>query len=263
MKETNIATKDSDIEVVFGSYNENRDPRPDAYGAAKYLYTDLTDIRKYYIRLGFHLEEFRRCNYYYDFGYLSLEDFCEKNLGLDKSAVSRCINVFKEFNASSDVMYKSGVKTVGCAMDLSEKWKDYSYTQLCEMLSLPKIARNDISPDMTVRQIREYKKKLKEKSSEKDTVASTQPHAQPEEKKLFDYKKYDSTSGIVRQNIVKNCDPVKKDVVFNVFDKNGKLVSGNLVCDLIYADGGYYFFRLCQEKGDDEGENYIKSAGGL
>ena len=241
MKTASLMTKDSDIDVVLGDFTFDGDPRAEAYGSLKYLYTDLTDIRKYYIRLGFHLQEFKMHEYYKDFGYLTLEEFCDVNLGLDKGAVSRCINVYLQFNASHDVKVGAGCKSIGCAMDLSERWDNYSYTQLCEMLPLSEEDRKKVTPDMTVRQIRELKKNLKNGSA---LVASTQL----EEKKYFDKKRYDETRGIVRQNVVRNCDALNENVVFYVFDKNGKLVGGNVWCELIYKDKNEYFFRLLQAK---------------
>lgn len=251
MKTAYLTTKDSDIEVVYGKHASKKRPREEAFGSLKYLYSDLTDIRNYYIRLGFHLVEFKNCEYYKDFGYLTLEEFCDVNLGMDKGAVSRCINVYRQFNASNDVTFHGSNKTVGCAMDLSERWKDYSYTQLCEMLPLSEEDRKKVKPDMTVRDIREFKKTLKIGNA---PVASTQPDEEPKEKKPFDKKKYDSTQGIVRQNVVRHCDALDT-VVFKVFDKNGKILDGNEWCDLIYKGGHEYYFRLRQERGT-EGENY-------
>lgn len=248
MKTTGLTTKDSDIEVVYGKHTSKQRPRDEAFGSLKYLYTDLTDIRKYYIRLGFHLVEFKNCEYYKDFGYLTFEEFCDVNLSMDKGAVSRCINVHRQFNASNDVTCHAGVKSVGCAMDLSDRWKDYSYTQLCEMLPLSEEDRKKVTPDMTVKDIREFKKNLKAGNA---SVASTQPDEKSKKKKLFDKKKYDSTQGIVRQNVVRHCDPLDT-VVFNVYDKNGKFLGGNVLCDLIYKDGYKYYFRLQQARDKEE-----------
>lgn len=237
MKDTDITAKESDIEVCFGEYRYPSvdTPREMAYASVKYLYTDLTDIRKYYIRLGFHLEEFFRCGYYRDFGFDSLEGFCEVNLGLDKGSVSRCINVYRTFNASNSVSFKNGVKIKGAAIELADEWKDYSYTQLCEMLPLSPEQRKEITPDMSVSQIREYKKGLRSQRS----VASTQL-------KPFNVKLYDNSQGIVKQNAVRNCIPIKYGVTLIVFDKDGKFVYGDNVCSLIYAKDGRYYFRLLQ-----------------
>ncbi len=356
MMTADIVTKESEIKekIIYGDLDmSDYDPRPEALGSVKYLCTDLTDIRRYYVRLGFHLEEFDRCGYYRDFGYDNLYDFCENNLGLDKSAVSRCINVYLEFNASAETKYIGNMKSSGCAMELADRWKNYSYTQLCEMLPLSDEDRKKILPDMTVKQIREFKKELKEKKSI-DPVASTQQECsdenvpddgeirdfcqkflgcltadekmnfkkymvekygktyvmagngdidyectprgirindsdeitwthfakrvkeleeqipgacfrtytadgisvastQPEKEKMpFDNKRYESTFGIVRQNTVKSCSPVRENVVVTVFDKDGKIAYGNIACDLIYAAGGDYYFRLWDSKKEGE-----------
>lgn len=240
MQTTDITCKESDLDVVLGDHTFGEDPREEALCSLKYLYSDLTDIRNYYIRLGFHLKEFRFCEYYKDFGFLTFEDFCDVNLGMDKGAVSRCINVYEQFNASNDIEYKAGIKTVGCSMYLSEKWKDYSYTQLCEMLPLSENERNNITPDMTVSQIRDYKKQLKQDRSAKDAVALTQP----DEKEPFNFVKYLLNQGIVRQNLVKNCSAISEDAVFYIFDENGKQLDGGSYCDLIYKDKDHFFFRL-------------------
>lgn len=232
MKTTDLTTSDNDINVILGGcpLPPNR-IRKEAYGSLKYLYTDLTDIRKYYIRLGFHLEEFYRCEYFRDFGYLCLEDFCDKNLGLDKSAVSRCINVYREFNAKDDQKSNCGFISKGCPMELSEKWQDYSYTQLCEMLPLSPEQRKKISPDMTIRQIRDYKRSLKNKpvastqqeDSERETVELTQ-QKQP---KIFNYEEYvRKNSGIIEQNYIKSCDPVDS-VAVDIFDNRGRKILCN------------------------------------
>lgn len=251
MKTASLMTKDSEISIIKGGVPLEREPREDAFHSVKYLYSDLTDIRRYYIRLGFHLSEFRLNEYYKDFGYLTLEEFCDVNLGMDKGSVSRCINVYEQFNASNDVTCSAGIKSVGCAMDLSERWEEYSYTQLCEMLPLSENDRKKITPDMTVKQIREYKKNLRESEKSMDDnnpVASTQPE---EKKKPFNKKLYDSYPVIVRQNAVRNCDAVNDNVVFNVFDKNGKFLGGNVVCELIYKSGNEYYFRMNQAYDDD------------
>lgn len=233
MKTTDLTTNDSDIEVYYGDIKYRDIPRKEAYGHVKYLYADLTDIRKYYIRLGFHLAEFERCSYYFDFGYPTLEDFCQSNLGLDKSAVSRCIGVYREFNAKDDLEFGCGVISKGCDMELSKKWQDYSYTQLCEMLPLSPEQREKISPDMTIKQIRDYKKSLKNKpvastqqeDPDDDPVVSSQP-------KRFNYDEYLKKKGIVQQNYIKSCDPFRNVGIY-IFDCDGRKVFTGYVGEIL------------------------------
>lgn len=88
-----ICTNDKDLNIKYGLINYWPE-RELARSSVRYILTDLNDIRMNYIRLGFHLHEFDRMKYYQDFGYCSLIEFCDVNLGIDKSAVSRCISVF-------------------------------------------------------------------------------------------------------------------------------------------------------------------------
>ena len=109
------------------------------------------------------------------------------------------------------------------------------------MLPLNQEQRKDIKPDMTIKEIREYKKSLKEKDTY-STVASTQPEFVP-----FDINKYQNTHiKEIREELVKNCSAVNDNVVFDVFDRDGNFLYGNVVCDLIYAKNGSYYFRLWQ-----------------
>ncbi len=247
MKTADITTKETDLEVSYGMFNIFEEPRDAAFTSLKYLYSDLTDIRKYYIRLGFHLEEFSRCEYYRDFGFLTLEEFCDKNLGLDKSAVSRCINVYRAFNASNTTTCLNGIKSTGSAIELDEKWKDYSYTQLCEMLPLTPDQRKDISPDMSVKQIREYKKRIKpskkpdpcydnlRKLADNISVASTQPE-------VFDHETYINKKGFIRNNYVRDLEGTP--IVLHTFDSNGKEIAAAIPGDFLGQHEGHYFIRL-------------------
>ncbi|MDE6852012.1 MAG: hypothetical protein K2J67_05925 [Lachnospiraceae bacterium] len=249
MNTCEIATNERDLKIVYGMFNLAEKPRELALASVKYLYSDLTDIRRYYIRLGFHLEEFSEMHGYEDFGYLTLEDFCQANLGLDKSAVSRCINVYREFNAGGIRTFGNGIETRGCSMELAEEWQDYSYTQLCEMLPLTPEERRKVTPDMTIKQIREFKKSLKDGKSMFQTlddvisviqqeksvdgsVASTQQEdsaggsvalTQP---KIFSYDEYLKKSGIVEQNYIKTCESLGSVSVY-VFDNRGRKILCN------------------------------------
>lgn len=158
MSEVTICTKESDLNVKYGLF-DLREEREMARASLKYIYADMTGIKRSYFKLGFHLHEFRQCKYYEDFGFATFEEFCEANFELDKGAVSRCINVFLMASAYNDKQYIMGNETRGCAMQISDNFKDYSYSQLCEMLPMTDKQRNQVKPNMTVKQIRELKNK--------------------------------------------------------------------------------------------------------
>ena len=176
----NLCTKECDLDVKYGLYNLGEE-REQARTSLKYIFTDITDIKESYFRLGFHLNEFRMCEYYKDFGYLTFEEFCEVNFEMKKGTISRCINVFLMTNSAGEFKYKNGVKTRGCASVMSEKFQDYSYSQLVEMLPLTEEQRKEITPGMTVKQIREFKKKKKLNSGGVFDVATSQPEIEVKE----------------------------------------------------------------------------------
>lgn len=160
MQEKNILQKDlEELNVHYGIFNFKDEPDAAAVSSFKYLLMDCGDLKKKYMALGFHLDEFVINQYYRDFGFDNIYDFAMENLGLDRSAVSRCISVWQTFADRN----KSGMPT----MFVDSNFADYSYSQLVEMLSIPEEERKKISPNLTIKQIREFKKNLKDnKSSE-------------------------------------------------------------------------------------------------
>lgn len=135
-----------------------------AKASYQYINVDIQNIKKNFISLGFHLVECRDNQYYKDFGFDNFYDFVEKNFHMEKSAVSRHINIFMKFSQSSN----NGVPYM---MYLDDKYKKYSYSQLSEMLQLNDDQIKQIKPEMTIKEIRELKKEWKEKP-EVATVAT-------------------------------------------------------------------------------------------
>ena len=129
--------------------------------------SNIRHIKDRYIELGFHLREMWDQLYYMEMGYSDFYECVEENFHLDKSAASRCIGVWKEF---ADQREKR----------VLEEYAGYSYSQLVEMLPLEKSQRKKITVDMSVSQIRAYKKSLKtpKDKPEKETVATSQPKEQ-------------------------------------------------------------------------------------
>ena len=120
----------------------------DALGSFNYIRDDIADIKKRYIALGFHLSEFDKNEYFKEYGYSSLDDFVLANFNIDKKALSRILSVYYKFSEPYKIF-------------IADKYSEYSYSQLCEMVSLKDDELKSITPRMTVRDIRDYKKSLK------------------------------------------------------------------------------------------------------
>ena len=203
----NLITDEKKLEIVYGEADylrNNSDREDDARHSLKYILSDLTDLKKCFIRLGFHLCEFRRYAFYTDFGYTSMKDFCEVNLGLSNSSVSRLINVYLEF---------SKVQGYTHTMFLDDKYADYSYSQLCEMLNMSDEQRRQVKPDMTVKEIRELKKNVSRNVSQ---VATSQ---------LLD----------------------KFGCTIRIFDKSGNLFLESEDCIMVAIDDNSYSFYLSSD----------------
>lgn len=244
MQEISSITKENEIDVIYGMVNL-REERELARASVKYILTDMSDIRRSFIRLGFHLYEFERMRYYEDFGYTSIAEFAEKNLGLSKTQVSVYKNIYLEFGFYDE--HSSVPK-----MWLDDKYKQYSYSQLREMLPMSEEKRKQVKPDMTIEQIREIKKP-------KANVAISQP-----EKKTFDYDKCMTLTGAARQKYISSRDP-KESVAIHLFNKDGSEINifglTNEWIDLLQNKQGRVYIRLLNNnlnKTLEELENWNK-----
>lgn len=215
-----ISTKESDLNIVYGMF-DLQEERELARASVKYIYTDLNDIQTDYFRLGFHLSEFDLNGYYKDFGYLSFSEFVEANLSMDKGAASRCINVFREF-CQKEYDCSGVLKTR--FRYINDKYMDYSYSQLCEMLPMPEKDRIKVTPEMTIKQIREIKKNINvsRKNEDVSQVATSQPEEEIPKK---DLSKVAALHGSALQSFVKSLkreDLAGSSVAVYIFDADGK-----------------------------------------
>ena len=183
----------------------------DALGSFNYLHDDIRDIKKRYITLGFHLDEFERLGYYKQFGYDCLKDFVYDNFGIEHSGLSRILSVY----------YRFAERNGSCSkMWIDSRFENYSYSQLVEMVKLSDddIAKN-IKPEMSVKSIREYAKNKKNskkcdvalstKTNEKvltkqEKCASTPPLPEPDLQRPFD-ERYQLITGDDLMVEIMNC----------------------------------------------------------
>ncbi len=79
------------------------------------------------------------------------DEYLNKELHMDYTMATRFIKANKKYSDSED-----GTK-------LDAKWKDFSQSVLIEMLNMPPELEEKVTPDMTVKQVREVKKQKKTK----------------------------------------------------------------------------------------------------
>lgn len=157
---------DLTTDIVFGADYYGNEVNELAVASFNYVKQDIADVKRRYISLGFHLHEMEMCRYHEELGYDNFYECIEKNFHMDKSAISRVISVWKEFCSKDGDSRK---------MWIDDRYEKYSYSQLVEMLPLKENERFKVNADMTVSQIRNYKKSLKEKAKEQKTKDNTSP----------------------------------------------------------------------------------------
>lgn len=126
----------------------------DEYLAAKQEITHrLMNMSEDYIAIGFYLRQIDESEAYRQDGYASLKDFAKAEFGLSESSVSRAMAINKEFSKG------------GYSKELSTEYRGFGTSKLAEMLSLSEDDRKLVTPNTTVKQMRELKEFNREAES--------------------------------------------------------------------------------------------------
>lgn len=124
-------------------------------GVTEKIKRAMYDAAKQFVYIGFLLWEVQEFCYYSEKGYSSVYEYAEAELGFKKSSTKNFIAINYEFGCRDD-------RPRGIAhqrtMSLQPAYSKFSYSQLCEMLSMSEKQRAKVTPDMTVRQIRDLKR---------------------------------------------------------------------------------------------------------
>ncbi len=121
----------------------------------------------------------------WDGQYNCFDEYLKTELHMDYTMANRFIGINKKYSVD------------GRSADIDTKWADYSQAVLIEMLSMPPELEGQITPDMSVRQVREVKRQARKKSgkakrktqkkadgAERETIFAEQEALQTERKFL-------------------------------------------------------------------------------
>lgn len=132
--------------------------------------------------------------------YDCFDEYLDQELHMDYSMANRFININKKYSLW------------GSSMEISEKYESYSQGLLMEMLSMPPELEEKVTPDMTVKQVREIKKqakKEKEPESVKDDVVIDGEYREviePENIATSQIKEKDSAEHCAAYKACRSCD---------------------------------------------------------
>ena len=127
------------------------------YEEAKSILREKMDnLKMSFIAAGYYLKYIRDHEQFREDGYESIWEFAEDNYGIKKSTASRWISMNDKFS-------KGGNSPI-----LADEFRGFEKSQLQEMLYLDDKQIETVTPDMTVKEIREVRKPEEPKKEERE-----------------------------------------------------------------------------------------------
>ena len=114
-----------------------------AQAFVRYVHEDLQQIKQPHFDIAFRLHEAKRLNYSIELGYKDIYELSETEFGFKRSSTANYIAV------SENYMHGKFV---------NDYWQSFSYSQLVEMLPMQDYDRRQLRSDMTIKQIREWRR---------------------------------------------------------------------------------------------------------
>ena len=145
------------VEHYQGAYLHNLT----AESVSRIIKSDMTNVARQCVSIGFHLKAARDRELYKDAGYETLWEYAADQFGLSMSSASRYITINDRFSVGGNTPM------------LMEEYRNFSKSQLQEMISLSPEQAKKVTEKTTVKQIREMKPK-KEKPKEVPAVVIDQ-----------------------------------------------------------------------------------------
>lgn len=124
--------------------------------AKKLVDACIRDVKDGFVATGYYLWVIREERLWEEDGYNSFPEFLHCQYQKDKSWASRCIGLYEQFGKAI---------APGELPVLAAPYRDYSVSQLIEMVSMTEEQREQVTPDMKIREIREMKPKRKKKAA--------------------------------------------------------------------------------------------------
>lgn len=144
------------------------------FQAKKMADAGIREVKNGFIETGYYLGLIRN-ERLWEVYYNSFQEFLEANYGKDKSWASRCISLYEQFGIC---------RGRGGLPELAEPYRDYTVSQLIEMVSMTGEQRQQVTPDMPVRQIRQMKPKRRKEGELPGEISAKKPAGEPEEEQI-------------------------------------------------------------------------------
>lgn len=147
----------------------------DYRGYKEQLDRAINETTQNFVVIGHLLMQARDTDILSSSGYTSMGDFARSEYGLDESVTSRFINIAERYGDGSG--------------RLRAEYASFTYSKLGEMLTLPSEVASIVSPDMTVKDIREIKEEVQEEQQISDVEVMIEAAGQEEPDILAEFMK--------------------------------------------------------------------------
>lgn len=117
---------------------------------------ELQRTRRSFVKIGWYLKHIKDEEMFKEDGYADVFELAMDKFNISQPTANRFMNICEEFSVNHD------------SPELDEKFVDFSVSQLFEMLPMAEEKREQITPDMTVKQIREVKEETRKKREPDD-----------------------------------------------------------------------------------------------
>ena len=136
-----------------------------SYEEVKNILREKMDVmKKNFIAAGYYMKYIRDNELFREDGYESIWEFAEDNYGIRKSTASRWMAMNDKFSQG------------GNSPNLADEFKGFEKSQLQEMLYLDDKQIETVTPDMTVKEIREVRKPEKKSPIERGCITGKSPY---------------------------------------------------------------------------------------
>lgn len=137
-----------------------------------------------------------------------------------------------------------GIEKKPCPMELDDRWKNFSFSQLVEMCNMSEDQRKRCLPDMTIKQIREIKKAKKidfvalDKAIQDNEKVATSPQTNN-----LCVKDLADLHGAALSSKLKSVESVDVKHV-TMCDDKGKIICSALTCDILLSGENQIVLRV-------------------
>lgn len=136
----------------------------------EFINTRLQSMTRDFIAIGYYLKYARDHELYLEDGYKDVFEFSQNEFGMKRSTVNHCIRINNEFSVG------------GNSPIPDNQYEKFSKSQLQELLYIPEEKRAEVTPEMTVKEIRKLNDKQLdvEPEPEKLSAYGTEKMVRPE-----------------------------------------------------------------------------------